>query len=219
MKAKVAVATVAGKAYFLLVNELKGRNIKFLSIIPGDHVPAEVKVVITTEKEKPLIYFNKVLVYDSATNPSQVVDEAAKILQGKEVYEKIVIGIDPGEVTGLAVVTDGKVSQTKACLNIREVINEVKAIVRNVDFAETKVFVKIGSGVLLYKELLAELDYVVPSDVVLEIVSEAGTDKPAKMDKHRRGLRDIASATRIAGREGYIYPREQSKRTNNDIKD
>jgi hypothetical protein len=64
MKEKVAVATVSGKAYFLLVNELKERDIDFLSIIPGQPVPAEAKVVVTTEKEKPLINHEKILVYD-----------------------------------------------------------------------------------------------------------------------------------------------------------
>jgi hypothetical protein len=44
MKEKVAVATVSGKAYFLLVNELKERGIEFLSVIPGETVPAEAKL-------------------------------------------------------------------------------------------------------------------------------------------------------------------------------
>ena len=59
MKAKVAVATVSGKTYFLVVNELKERNMEFLSLVPGDPVPAEAKVVITTEKEKHLISHEK----------------------------------------------------------------------------------------------------------------------------------------------------------------
>ena len=207
MKTKVAVATVVGKAYFLLINELKERNIDFLSLVPGEPVPAEAKVVITTEKEKPLISHEKILIYDAATEPAAVVNEAVKVLQGKESYEKIVIGIDPGEVTGLAVVADGKVNETKACFNIQEITNEVSTIIKNVNLAATKVSVRIGNGVPIYKEILAALDSMLPLEVVLEVVGEAGTDKPAKKGKHRRGLRDIASAIRIAGREGHVYPR------------
>ena len=207
MKAKVAVATVAGKAYFLLINELKERNIDFLSVVPGEPVPAEAKVVITTEKEKPLISHEKILVYDTVTEPSAIVNEAVKVLEGKESYEKIVIGIDPGEVTGLAVIADGKVNQTRACVSIQEITNEVSVIIKNLNLAATRVSVKIGNGVPVYKEMLAALDSLLPQEVVLERVSEAGTDKPAKKGKHRRGLRDIASAIRIAGREGHIYPR------------
>src|SRR4030065_35820 len=177
MKVKVAIATVSGKAYFLLINELKEKNIDFLSIVPGEPVPAEAKVVITTEKEKPLITYEKVLVYDAVMEPSGVVNEAVKILEGKESYEKIVIGIDPGDVTGLAVVADGKVNQTKVCLNIQEVMNEVNVNIKNVNLAATRVSVKIGNGVPVYKEILAALDSALPPEVILEVGSEAGTDK------------------------------------------
>lgn len=207
MKPKVAVATIEGKAYFLLVNELKERDIDFLSIIPGESVPADSKVVLTTEKEKPFIQHDRVLVYDLATEPNAVVNEAVKILQGKESYEKIVIGVDPGEVTGLAVIADGKVNHTEACFNAHDITKEVKNIVEKLNWETTKVIVKIGNGVPIFRELLEDLDSSLPTEVVLEVVSEAGTNKAADKDKHRRGLRDIASAIRIGGREGYNYHR------------
>ncbi len=49
MKEKVAVATVQGKAYFLLVNKLKEKNIPFISLVPGESVPVKITLVITTE--------------------------------------------------------------------------------------------------------------------------------------------------------------------------
>ncbi len=208
MKEKVAVATVSGKAYFLLVKELKERGIDFLSIIPGQPVPAEAKVVVTTENEKPLINHEKILVYDENEAPSLVVNEAFKILRGKERYEKIVVGIDPGEVFGLAVVADGKVTETKNCFGTREVLSELKNMVKMFD-TFTKVVVKIGNGVPVYRELLASLDSELPQEVVLLVVGEAGTDRPARRESHRRGLRDIASAIRIASRTGRAYVRKK----------
>jgi hypothetical protein len=214
MKATVAVATVQGKAYFLIVNTLRERNMAFLSLIPGEPVPTEVKVVITTEKEKHLINHEKVLVYDSKTEPDNVVNEAVKILQGKESYEKIVIGVDPGEVFGLAVIADGKVNETENCFSIQEVLNKIKNIIKNVDVSATVVSVKIGNGVPAYKNLLATLDSALPPEVVLEAVSEAGTNRNISENKHRRGLRDIVSAIRIAGRVGYVYPRRKTDEPN-----
>jgi len=207
MKAKVAVATVSGKAYFLIVNELRERNIAFLSLLPGDPVPAEVKAVITTEKEKRLINHERILVFDSETEPDTVVNEAVKILQGKETYEKIVVGIDPGEVYGLAVVADGKVNETVTCFSAQEVLNRIKNILKNIAFSSTVVSVKIGSGVPAYKNLLETLDDDLPPEVILEVVGEAGTNRHINENKHRRGLRDMVSAIRIAGRVGYVYPR------------
>jgi len=214
MKAKVAVATVSGKAYFLILNKLKERNLPFISLIPGETVPTEVKVVITTEKEKHKINHEKILVYDSETEPDTVVNEVLKILQGKEVYEKIVIGVDPGEVVGLAVIADGKVNETGNCFSFQEVLTKICSVMKNVDFSSTAVSIKIGSGVPAYKELLETLDAALPPEVVLQVVSEAGTNRPLNHNKHRRGLRDIASAIRIAGRAGHVYPRRKTNETN-----
>jgi len=214
MKAKVAVATVSGKAYFLIVNGLRERNMAFLSLIPGDPVPTEVKVVITTEKEKHLINHERILVYDSETEPDTVVNKAVKILQGKESYEKIIIGIDPGEVFGLAVLADGRVNETENCFSVQEVLNKIKNIIKDIDVSSTVVSVRIGNGVPAYKDLLETLDAALPPEVVLEVVSEAGTNRHINENKHRRGLRDIVSAIRIAGRVGYVYPRRKTDESN-----
>ncbi len=215
MKAKVAVATVQGKAYFLLVNKLIERNMDFISLIPGEPVPTEAKVVVTTEKEKNRINHEKILVYDSETEPDTIVNEAVKILEGKEAYERIVIGVDPGEVFGLAVIADGKVNETENCFSTQEVSSTIAKIVKPIDFSLTAVSVKIGNGIPVYKELLENLDSVLPPEVILELVSEAGTNRSLNHNKHRRGLRDIASAIRIAGRNGHVYPRGRKNNEEN----
>jgi hypothetical protein len=154
------------------------------------------------------------LVYDSETEPDTVVNEVLKILQGKEVYEKIVIGVDPGEVFGLAVIADGKVNETGNCFSIQEVLTKISSVIKDVDFSSTAVSIKIGSGVPTYKELIETLDAALPPEVVLEVVSEAGTNRALNNNKHRRGLRDIASAIRIAGRAGHVYPRRKTGESN-----
>ncbi len=211
MREKVAVATVSGKAYFLLINELKERNVDFVSLMPGDAVPAEVKAVITTAKEKPLIKHEKILVYNENQPPISIVNEALRVAQGKERYEKVVIGVDPGEVFGVAVVADGKVEEARNCFGLNEAEKEIVNLVKGFDSA-TEVKVKIGNGVPIYKELLESLDSDLPPKVTLEVVSEAGTDRPARDGSHRRGLRDLASAIRIAARSGHVFPRGHSSK-------
>ena len=213
MKAKVAVATVSGKAYFFIINDLRNRNIEFLSIVPGAPVPAEAKVVITTTKEKHLISHERIVVYRDGAAPGSIVNETVKALQGKEAYETIVVGIDPGEVFGLAVVADGKVNETCNCFSIQETLDKVKNIIKDFDEPSTTVSVKIGNGIQVYKVLLKMLDAVLPPEVILEVVSEAGTDQHINGNKHRRGLRDIVSAIRIAGRTGHVYPRRKTDDT------
>ncbi len=217
MKAKIAVVTVSGKAYYLIVNELKRKNIPFLSIIPKEPIPIEIKVVITTEKEQPQINHEKVLIYKEGMKPEALINEALQIIQGKEHYGKIVIGVDPGEIFGLAVLADGKVIETENCFSVEETLNKIKDVLKNIEkIPTTSVSVKIGDGVRSYKEkLLQVLDDALPSNVMLESVSEAGTDRYLSETKHRRGLRDIVSAIKIAGRNGYTFTRRKTNETYN----
>ena len=210
MKAKVAVATVSGKTYFFIVKELRERNMDFLSLIPGAPVPAEAKTVITTENEKHLINHERILVYTEKAGPITVVNEAVKVLQGKESYEKIVVGIDPGEMFGLAVLADGKVTETGNCYSVQEVLDKIISVIKNFAVFSTVFSVKMGNGIPAHKTILETLDAALPHEVVLEVVSEAGTDRNIDEKKHRRGLRNIVSAIRIAGRVGYAYSRKKT---------
>ena len=214
MKEKVAVATVQGKAYFLIVNQLREQNIPFISLVPGQSVPDKMALVVTTEQEKHLVNHEKILVFHSEDELESLVDEVKKLLLGKEAFEKIVIGIDPGVAIGLVAVADGKVIEEGNCFSTKEVIDSILKVLRNVDFAVTSVSVKIGNGVPVYKELLEGLDGALPPQVILEVVGEAGTNKPLKENKRSRGVRHISSATRIAGRTGDIVPRGKAIEAN-----
>ena len=200
LREKVAVATVDGKAYFHIVNQLREQNLPFLSVIPGRPVPAEAKAVITTEKEKSLMENCKVLVFHDERDLDSLVIEVKRILQGKEAYEQIIIGIDPGGAIGLAAIADGRVIDGNNCYSKLELVSFILKIVRSVNFTQTSVIVKIGNGVPMYRELLEALDEALPLQVVLEVVSEAGTNKPQK--KRSRKIRHISSAIRIAARSG-----------------
>ena len=209
MEEKVAVATVEGKAYFLIVNHLKERNIPFLSLVPGNQIAVEVKVVITTEKEKDLITHSKKLIFPGEHDLDTLIEEVEKILQGKEAYEKIVVGIDPGAAIGMVAIADGKVIKESNCFSTKEVIDTINKIIKNVNFSVTNVLVKIGNGVPIYKDLLKALDEALPPRVELEAVSEAGTNSSLKENKRSRGIRHISSAKMIAGRTGNIFLRRK----------
>jgi hypothetical protein len=210
MKEKVAVATVQGKAYFLIVNKLNEKNISFISLLPRQSVSAKIKLVIATPEEKHLVNHEKILIFQGEDKLDNLIDEVKKTLLGKKTYSKIVIGIDPGVATGLVAMADGKVIEEGNCFSSEEVINSIIKILGNVDFAVTTVSVKIGKGVPIYKELLRDLDDALPPQVALEVVDEAGTNKPLKENKRSRGVRHISSATRIAGRVGNIFPRRKT---------
>jgi hypothetical protein len=216
MKAKIAVATVSGKAYYLVVNELKRRNVPFLSLMPHEPVPIEVKVVITTEKEKELINHEKVIAHNVEKDPAAAVSEALQVVQGKECFEKVTIGVDPGEVFGLAVLAGGKVVETENCYSLDETLQRIEKTVKGLEkMSVSSISVKIGDGVPACKEkLLQALDQTLPMRVKLESVGEAGTDSRLDEAKHRRGIRDIVSAIKIAARNGHTFHRRMSSESN-----
>jgi len=209
MRAEIAVATVQGKPYYMIVAELKRRNIPFISLIPTDPVPIETKVVITTEDERDQVKHERILAYHNEMDVETLINEALQLAQGKESYGRVTIGIDPGEIFSLAVLADGKVVQTENCFSIEETATRIEFILNG--FEDTPIYslsVKIGDGVRPCKEkLLHALDMALPTNVVLESVSEAGTNRNLDKAKHRRGLRDIVSAIKIAGRNGHTYQR------------
>lgn len=217
MKEKVAIATVKGRAYFLIVNQLREQHIPFVSLVPGESVPSEVKVVITTERESRLVKHERILLFNDEVELDTLVNEVKRILQGKEAYEKITVGVDPGEAIGLAVIADGKVIDEGNCFSTPELVNSVLKILRDVNFSVTSVSVKIGKGVPVHREIAESLDNALPQQVTLEVVSEAGTSRPLQENKRSRKIRHISSAIQISARTGYIIPRRKAIATNSRI--
>lgn len=136
----------------------------------------------------------------------------SEFFKGKQRYNEFIIGVDPGEAFGLAVLADGAIVDAENCFSVKETLNKIKSVLRTVDPSESVVTIKIGKGVPIYKELLEILYDALPRNVSLEIVGEEGTNRNGNNGKRGRELKHIVSAACIAGREGYVY----SRRTNNE---
>lgn len=208
MEAKIAVATVSGKAYYLIVKALKERKIDFLSLMPFENVPLDVKVVITTEAERKNIKHPITVVYRENTDASAIVDEAIKLIDGKKTFETLVVGLDPGKTFGLAVLADGKVAKTFTCSSEDDA---VKTVVHA--FSEEKEpavrVLKVGSSPSAScSNLLSLFDDVLPKDVAIEVVQEAGTTHFSGQTVHKRRLKHVMAAIKIAERHGQIYKRK-----------
>ncbi len=210
MKAKIAVATVSGKAYYQLVNELKARGLPFLSLTPYDTIPIDIKVVITTRNERRLIDHPNVIVFGETMDPATIVNEAIRSVKGKRNHDTMTVGIDPGKTFGIAVLSNGNVLETMVHSGIEQTVKAIlDVLTKN---PATTYIVKVGDGAPEYtRVLLSQLDAALPKSVAIEIVSEAGTSHFGKETVHRRGLRDSMSAVKIAERRGRPFQREKGK--------
>jgi hypothetical protein len=210
MKAKIAVATVSGKAYYQLVNELKAKDVPFLSLTPYESIPVSVRVVITTEDERKFISHPNVIVFEEATDPATIVNEAIRSVKAKRDHDAITVGVDPGKTFGMAVLSNGTLLEKMVHSSVEQTVNAVLDVLTKTP--ATRFIVKVGDGVPEYTiVLLSQLDEALPKDVEIEIVSEAGTSRFAKDAVHTRGLRDAISAVKIAERRGRPFKREKGK--------
>lgn len=208
MKAEIALATVSGKAYYKLVSELKRKGLPFLSLKPTDAVPLDVKVVITTGRERQMVKHSRVLVFEEKNDPSEVVNEAIRLVQGKTSYDEVVIGVDPGRTFGVAVMGDGRILETANCSSLKETMDRILKALEKVPATINRV--RIGDGAPVYtKEILHLLDEALPKETAIEVVCEAGTSQPAKGTAHRREVKNKTSAIKIAERKGRFFPRRK----------
>ena len=198
----IAIVTSSGKAYYKLVTELKKRELTFLSLTPNDSIPKNVITVVTTNRDKKKVDHPQVFVYAVDEDPSHIIDRVIQRLKGKDGYGKLVFGVDPGKRVGLAVMDDGLVVKTRILSSIEETATTILEAMNRMDAKEK--IVKIGDGAPVYQEaLIASLDEILPSDVVIESVEEKGTTRPSRTRLfHRRRAKDVYSAIRIARRNG-----------------
>jgi len=212
MEAKIAVATVSGKAYYFIVNELKARGLDFLSLTPYESIPLTVRVVITTEKEREFVKHPNVLVYREETSASELVDEATKLVRGKTTFETIAVGVDPGKTFGIAVLSDGDILETLTCASPEETVDTITEIFSKHQAAAKAV--KVGNLAPEYAaELMPLLDKALPKDVAMETVHEEGTSRLGRQTIHKRGLRHAVAAVKIAERRGQAYQRQGATET------
>ncbi len=211
MKARIAVATVSGKAYYLLVTELRRRNVSFLSLTPDEMIPIDIKVVITTKKEHSRISHPHVLDYREDDPPSLIVDQAVRIARGKTTYQKIVVGVDPGRNFGVAVLEDRNILEARSCVTLDETVDTIKNALARMPASQA--IVRIGNGdPAPAQKLWQRLDQILPSDVIIESVGEEGTSQSKSGGPHRRGKRDVTSAIIIGHRQGRVLTRSTEKR-------
>ena len=206
MKAKIAVATVSGRVYYELVKELKRKGLSFSSLKPWDPIPLDIKVVITTKEERQQVSHPQVLLFEEGSNPESAVDEAILIVQGKRSYEKVVVGVDPGKTYGIALLGDDKVLETLTSSILEEAVKLIVDFVKR--FPSTVRVVHVGNGPPKFtKRLINYLNEELPDEIMIKIVSEAGTSHSMSESANRRGLRDAVSAIEIARRNGKGFPR------------
>lgn len=184
----LGIQTADFAAYYDLVQALRSRGIAFVAIAPGEPVPAHVGALVTTAAEAPLVDHPGLVPY---SDPHRTIDEALRILDGSARFRRCVIGVDPGERPGVAVLADGRVRrlhQARRPEAVREIVDDVLATVPAQRFV-----LRVGNGAPTFRDRI--LHTLVGLDVQLELVDESHS---TPMGAHANGERDTQAATFIA---------------------
>ncbi len=213
----ISLATMDFRLCHLLRERLTKGGFSVEHISPGDQPSEGSIVVVTTEREetiKPTTYPQKVVLTRVETgNIDFAISTIILGLEGKRIWDSVIVGVDPGMTIGVAVIADGCVRATLETRSIKEAVNYVITSIKTTP--AKMALIRLGSTggyrrVLLMNELL----HAKPNDVDLEVVDElettpmnSETAKAALKNGARDGVeikggKDATAAMEIAFRLG-----------------
>lgn len=186
----LGLLTADFSVYYDLVQALRARSIPFVSLQVGAVIPDHVGVVVTTREEAssmqglliPLVPF---------TDVEETIAEASRLILDPGPFRVCVVGIDPGERPGVAVLADGRVLRlvhVRSPEAVHEVVRSALATI-----PADRFFLRVGNGAPTFRDrILATLGGF---DATLELVDET---RSTPADYHGAAERDTGAATNIA---------------------
>jgi len=148
--------------------------------------------VITSEKEAGIITFPNVVV---ASDPEMTVNEAIRFLRDGASPNCAVVGIDPGDKPGIAVVSNGIVEAV-----YRVPLPQALSVIERIKQMYSDLLVRIGHGARLVSTHLANT--LVAQGIAVELVDESGTSPYLGKGTGGTAISDIVAAINIAHTQG-----------------
>jgi hypothetical protein len=190
----IVVATEDFELYHDAVAELRDRGVTFTTIQPSDSLPEGTRVVLTGDDDSVAGLSEEetadvTVVRATGAEARRAVEEALASLRGSG--GRTVVGVDPGERPGIAVLSGETVV---AVFHVP--LSEAVATIRREAADAVDPLVRIGDGARLQgATIVNEVD-----DVPVEVVDETGTTP--YLGTGTRGMGDVLAAVNIARLEG-----------------
>ena len=174
----ISLATMDFRLCHLLREKLSQKGFSLEQLQPGDPPSKDSILVVTTEEEnnqKNMNYSNLVVLSKVETlNLDKAYSKIMLGIEGKKIWESLIIGVDPGLNIGVAVITDGCLQSTLETRDIKEAVNFIVLTLKNL--SAKMAIIRIGStGGYRQVLILNELLNVKPEHVGLEVVDELHT--------------------------------------------
>lgn len=196
----IAVVTLDGKAYYRITSLLREIGLSYRSLPPGNKLPKEIGIAITTKREASLVRGASIITLEEVSESSALRQRIVQTLYPMK-GGVLTIGVDPGSRIGVA----GFYGPQEIYSGVHTSSDDaIQMIRRLLEFnPQSEKIVRIGNGSLrVALEIARGLFDSSAGDVRIEMVDESGTSSSPKMRPNRRGARDVRSAGMIAFREG-----------------
>lgn len=168
MEKVIGLLTKDFRLYHDLVKVLKRRDLAFMSLSFDDPVPPNIGVIITSREEMGDIDFHSKV---ACKDIDMAIAESIRILKGKERFDELIVGVDPGAKPGIAVVGDGVVLETRSASTPEEVADVTREIIAS--YPANRVGLRIGHGDPTNRNRI--INSLSSGEYEIEIVDEKGT--------------------------------------------
>ena len=185
----VALVTRDPGLYHELAGFLRERHVPTISLLPGDRIPDQVAVVLTSSSEAPLIAHPNVLPVAEAADRRSLAAAVGHALESADPTETIVVGLDPGPRPGYSILA-GETILAEGILESPESAGTFASHLRH-RFPSRPVLFRVGRGDPPARNRI--VNALLEHHRSVELVDEQGTTPRG----HRRP-RDAAAARRIA---------------------
>ena len=216
---EIAVVTSNGRAYYRIVLLMKkiGMPFKDLIIAPQlstmsrhsgnveDYLNQSRRVIITTRRERIELCGNNVLCIEDLGDDVGVAKEKllANLYPSKS-SDCLVIGIDPGQRTGIAAYMNQREIESTVLPTIENTVERNEALIDNAPRI-TKI-VKIGLGNKnLANKIASLLEARYRNAVSIQMVDESGTTSSGRRGNTNGESKDQRAARLIAFRDGHNF--------------
>lgn len=183
----IGVMTENFSLYYDLVKFLKERGTPFISLSFDDIIPANVGLIITTYEEQNKVSFEPILPIEENDSISLMIDKALNIIEGKDKFGSLIIGIDPGKRPGVAVLGDSEVLNVYHLDSPEGVVRILKQVQKT--YPNQELLIRIGHGAPTQRNRI--INALFNFGHRLELVDESNTT-------HKTVQPDIKAAIDIA---------------------
>lgn len=202
---RVGIFTLDFKFYHDIIADLRKWKIPFTSLESTSNIPRDVSVVLSSEKDER--FWDRQI---NARDSTYGIRNSLPLLMNREIFDEVIIGLDPGPYPGIAVVADNILTEafeTPVIDMVRKEIMEIKN-----SYRYRNISIKIGDGDKPHRDrIIKDLN---DTGIELKIVDERNTSMPHKIHNNALSAARIASLGSI-----FVPPRNSEKISKKDVYD